>query len=343
MLDEATLREGLSLTLSELDLPGLGSLRRGKVRDSYVRGDRRVIVVTDRISAFDKVLGTIPFKGQVLNGMAAYWFERSRELVPNHLLSVPDPAVSVVRECRPFPVEMVVRGYLTGSSATSIWTHYERGERVYCGHRLAEGMRKHERLPAPLITPTTKAEHGAHDEPLSAAEVVARGLCSAEEFARLSELCLRLFEFGSREAAARGLILVDTKYELGRAREGDRVEEGRAKRGGGPKGAEEGGGGELIFIDEIHTPDSSRYWYADSYERALQRGEDPRALDKEFVRRALVERGYRGEGPPPPLDEALRLEAARRYIEIYEQVTGRAFVPDLEPPGQRIARRLTDL
>jgi phosphoribosylaminoimidazole-succinocarboxamide synthase len=274
-------------------------------------------VVTDRLSAFDHILGTVPFKGQVLNGMASYWFAESRALVPNHLVATPDPAASVVRECRPFAVEMVVRGYLTGSSSTSIWTHYARGERSYCGHPLPDGMHKHQRLEQALITPTTKAEHGAHDEPLSAAEIVARGLCSADELARISALCLELFAFGTRRAAERGLILVDTKYELGRTPEG-----------------------ELIFIDEIHTPDSSRYWYAGSYERALAAGGDPRALDKEHVRRELVARGYTGQGAPPPLDDELRLEAARRYIEIYEQVTGRPFVPDLEPPAERLRRNL---
>jgi len=317
MIDEATLRRGLDLTLDATALEGLGTLHRGKVRDSYVREGRRVIVVSDRLSAFDHVLGTVPFKGQVLNGMACYWFELSKGLVPNHLLEVPDPVASVVRECKPFAVEMVVRGYLTGSSSTSIWTHYERGERTYCGHRLPEGLHKHEKLPAPLITPTTKAELGEHDEPISAGEVVSRGICSAEEWDRLSDLSLELFAFGTKVAAERGLILVDTKYELGRTPEG-----------------------ELIFIDEIHTPDSSRYWYADGYEAALRQGGDPRALDKELVRRRLVERGYRGDGPPPAFDDELRLEAARRYVEIFEQITGKPFQPDLEPPLPRLRRNL---
>ncbi len=313
MLNDDILKRGLELTLERTEFTGLGALQRGKVRDSYIGSERRTIVVTDRISAFDKVLGTIPFKGQVLNQMACYWFEQSKDLVPNHLLSVPDPQVSVVRECKPFPVEMVVRGYLTGSSSTSIWTHYAQGARTYCGHGLAEGLKKHERLSRPIITPTTKAEAGQHDEPISAAEVVQRGLCDADEFDALSALCLRLFKFGTRLAAERGLILVDTKYELGRTPEG-----------------------QVIFIDEIHTPDSSRYWYADSYEVAMSRGSDPRSLDKEFVRRKLVAGGYTGQGTPPTLDDELRIEAARRYIEIYEQLTGRAFAPDLTPPLERI-------
>ncbi len=317
MLDETLLQQGLSLTLERTEFSGLGRLHRGKVRDSYIGSGQRTIIVTDRLSAFDFVLGTIPFKGQILNGMACYWFEESRHLVPNHLLGRPDPAVSLAQECKPFLVEMVVRAYLTGSSSTSIWTHYARGERTYCGHRLPEGLRQHEKLPRPLITPTSKADLGQHDTPLSAAEVIAQGLCSAAEFELLSDLCLKLFAFGSERAAERGLILVDTKYELGRT-----------------------GEGKIVFIDEIHTPDSSRYWYADSYEQALARDANPRPLDKEYVRRQLVAEGYSGQGSPPPLRNELRLEAARRYVEIYERITGRDFAPDLEPPLDRLRRNL---
>ena len=319
MIDEQTLRQGLDLTLRETDLPELGPLQPGKVRDSYVDpgSGRRTIVVSDRISAFDVVLGTIPFKGQVLNGMAAHWFELSRRLQPNHLLAVPDPQVSVVQQCTPFAVEMVVRGYLTGSSPTSLWTHYAGGARVYCGHRLPDGMREHQTLSTPLVTPTTKAGTGEHDEPVSAAEVVQRGLCTAGQWEQLEAMCLEMFDFGTRTAAERGLILVDTKYELGLS---DR--------------------GTILFIDEIHTPDSSRYWYAESHEEALRQGGDPRPLDKDYLRRTLAARGYSGRGAAPALDEGLRLETARRYVEIYEQVTGRAFVPDLDPPTARIRRNL---
>ena len=318
-IDEKTLRAGLSLTLGETDFSGLGRLQRGKVRDSYIdeAAGRRTIVVSDRISAFDVVLGTVPFKGQVLNGMAAHWFEASRHLHPNHLIDVPDAQVSVVEECDPFPVEMVVRGYLTGSSPTSLWTHYARGERDYCGHRLPDGMHQHEKLAKPLVTPTTKAAAGEHDENVSAAQVVERGLCSAEVFEQLSSMCLEMFDFGTRAAAERGLILVDTKYELGRSRDG-----------------------RVLFIDEIHTPDSSRYWYLDSYEEAIKAGKSPRSLDKDYLRRTLVEQGYSGEGPAPELSDALRLETARRYVEIYERVTGRDFEPATDPPIERIRAKL---
>lgn len=313
MISEATLQRGIELALDETRFEDLGTLERGKVRDCYVRGGRRAIIVTDRLSAFDRIVATIPFKGQVLNGVSAYWLEQTRAICPNHLISVPDPVASLVHECRPFPVEMVLRGYLTGSSPTSIWTCYARGERRYCGHRLAEGLRQHERLAAPLITPTSKAPKGEHDELLSADEVIAGGLATAEEFAQLSELSLALFAFGQALALQRGLILVDTKYEFGRLPDGT-----------------------ICLIDEIHTPDSSRYWYADSYDEALRSGSDPRALDKEYVRRHLSGLGFRGEGPVPPLADAVRIEAARRYIEIYERMTGQSFVPNLDPPLPRI-------
>jgi len=316
-IDPELLRAQCARTLERTDLPELGTKYEGKVRDSYVREGRRTIVATDRISAFDRVLGTIPFKGQVLNQMAAFWFERTREVAPNHVLSVPDPNVTVGRECRPVPIEFVVRGHLTGVTSTSIWTAYARGERVYCGHRLPEGLRKHERLPKPLLTPTTKAEHGAHDELTSRDAAIANGLVDADLYDRAEAMVLRLFAAGQEWAAKQGLILVDTKYELGIDPDG-----------------------ELVVIDEIHTPDSSRYWYADSYEPALAAGTDPKALDKEYVRRWLAERGYKGEGPPPPLPDDVRCEAARRYVETFERITGQAFVPDTEPPLPRIRRNL---
>jgi len=311
------LRDACTRTLEQTDLPELGRRLEGKVRDSYVKDGRRTIVVTDRVSAFDVVLGTLPLKGQVLNQVAAFWFEKTRAVARNHLLSVPDPCVSVVEECRLIPVEFVVRAYLTGSTSTSIWVRYEAGDRLYCGHALPEGLRKHERLPQALLTPTTKAPKGAHDELVSKDDILARGLMSAELFERAEALAAALFRAGSEWAASRGLILVDTKYELGLDAKG-----------------------ELVVIDEIHTPDSSRYWYRDTYEQALAQGRDPQALDKEYVRRWLVEHGYRGEGVPPPLPDDVRCEASRRYIEAYERITGSAFEPDLRPPTERIRANL---
>jgi phosphoribosylaminoimidazole-succinocarboxamide synthase len=304
-------------TLERTDLRGVGRRVEGKVRDSYRVGERRAIVVTDRVSAFDVVLGTIPFKGQVLNQLAAFWFEKTRAVAPNHLLAVPDPCVSIVRECRVLPVEFVFRAYLTGVSKTSIWTAYERGERLYCGHRLLPGLRKHERFAEPLLTPTTKADQGGHDELTSRAELIAGRAVSEELYDRAAELGARLFAAGSAWAQSRGLILVDTKYEMGVTP-----------------------AGELLVIDEVHTPDSSRYWYAHTYEGALRRGVDPQPLDKEYVRRWLVERGYRGDGPAPALPDDVRCEAARRYIETYELLTAQGFEPVAGDPLPRIQANL---
>ena len=316
-MDPKLLQEQCERTLRETDLRELGRLERGKVRDSYVAGERRFIVVTDRVSCFDVVVGTLPFKGQVLNQIAAFWFERTRELAPNHLIEVPDPNVSVVRECRPLSVEFVYRGYLTGSTSTSIWTAYDRGERDYCGHRLPHGLRKHERLPEPLLTPTTKAPMGEHDELTSRAELLERGTIGEELFDRCAEICRRLFAAGQEWAESRGLILADTKYELGLDADD-----------------------EVVVIDEIHTPDSSRYWYRDAYNRSLEEGREPEALDKEYVRHWLKEQGYTGEGRSPELPVDVRCEASRRYIEACEQIGGREFEPDVEAPETRIRRNL---
>jgi phosphoribosylaminoimidazole-succinocarboxamide synthase len=316
-IDPTLLRDQCGRTLASTEFRELGRRIEGKVRDSYVAGKRRFIVVTDRVSCFDRVVGTLPFKGQVLNQIAAFWFERTRAIAPNHLLEVPDPNVSLVRELAPLPVEFVYRAYLTGSTSTSIWTAYARGERVYCGHRLPDGLRRHQQLPQPILTPTTKAPQGEHDELTSRAEILARGTLSEARYAECERITGALFAEGARFAASRGLILVDTKYELG-------LDEA----------------GNIVVIDEIHTPDSSRYWYRDAYERAMQAGRDPEALDKEYVRRWLQEQGYRGEGTPPEIPVEVRCEAARRYIEAFEQVTGRSFEPDPEPPLERIRRKL---
>jgi phosphoribosylaminoimidazole-succinocarboxamide synthase len=317
-VDAELLRQLCASALERTDFRGLGRREEGKVRDSYVGEKKRTIVVTDRISCFDVVVGTIPLKGQVLNQLAAFWFEKTRALAPNHLISVPDPNVSIVRELRVLPVEFVMRAHLTGVTSTSIWTAYERGDESYCGHRLPRGMKKHQRLPEPLLTPTTKAKKGDHDEPVSRAEVLGRGLVSEELYDRAAKLAHQLFRAGQEFAASRGLILADTKYELG-------VDET----------------GTLVVADEIHTPDSSRYWYADSFEQVMREGGDPRALDKEYVRRWLVsERGYRGEGAPPVLPDDVRCEAAARYIEAYELVTGQRFAASAEAPEPRIRRNL---
>ena len=317
-VDAETLRRGLALTLERTDLPTLGARVEGKVRDSYRRGDgRRDLITTDRISAFDRVLGTLPFKGQILNQLSAHWFDRTRDVAPNHLLEVPDPAVTVAVECEPLPVEWVMRGYLTGVTATSIWTHYARGERTFCGHPLPDGLAKNEPLPEPLLTPSTKAAKGGHDESVSRATVLSRGLVDEATFAECERIAHAVFARGRALCAERGLLLVDTKYELGRAPDG-----------------------RILVIDEIHTPDSSRIWLADSYEARLRAGEEPESFDKEYVRRWLASAGFRGEGPVPPIPDEVRVEAARRYLEACEAILGASFSPDLAPPLDRIRRNL---
>jgi phosphoribosylaminoimidazole-succinocarboxamide synthase len=318
MTDTATLRAALASTLDATHLDALGAKYEGKVRDNYTTADgRRYIVVTDRISAFDRVLGTLPLKGQVLNRLAAFWFEQTKDVAPNHMIAVPDPSVLVARECTPLPVEMVMRAYVTGVTSTSIWTHYARGVRSFCGNQLPDGLRKHERLPAPILTPSTKADKGDHDVSASREEILAMGRIDPKDFDRAEEIARALFDRGQRWCADRGLILVDTKYELGKDARG-----------------------EIVVIDEIHTPDSSRYWFADSYGDRFTKGEDPESFDKEYVRRYLAGIGFTGDGPIPRIPDDVRVEASRRYIEAFEKITGTTFVPDLEDPAVRIPRNL---
>lgn len=314
---KAALAPGATLDALPSSFAKLGEHYSGKVRENFTKDGIRTIIVTDRVSAFDVVLGTIPFKGQVLNQLARHWFELSREVMPNHLVDVVDAQVTRAVECEPVPVEMVVRDYLTGSSSTSIWRAYERGERQFCGHTLDEGLAQHQQLPRTLLTPSTKARKGEHDESVSKEQLFERGLLDAETFAVLEAQVMKLFAFGQAEAAKRGLILVDTKYELGKTPQG-----------------------QVVLIDEIHTPDSSRYWYADAYKESMAAKTSPRSLDKEYVRRWLVEQGFRGDGTPPVLPDEVRLEAARRYIETFEIVTGQAFEPDTRPPVERIGQAL---
>ena len=318
MVDIELVRKALQTTLNSTDLGALGTKYEGKVRDNYTTSDgRRFLVSTDRISAFDRVLGTLPLKGQVLNLLAAHWFEATKHFVPNHVLSVPDPNVLEARECAPLPVEMVVRAYITGVTSTSIWTHYARGERVFCGHRLPDGLSKNDRLPAPILTPSTKAPKGGHDVSASREEILAMGHIDARDFDRAAELAMALFAFGQTRCAERGLILVDTKYEFGKTKDG-----------------------EVIVIDEIHTPDSSRFWFAKTYDERRARGEEPESFDKEYVRRWLAAQGFTGEGPIPTIPDDVRVEASRRYIEAFETITGTQFVPNIEEPEARMRRNL---
>ena len=298
-----------------LDLP---DRREGKVRVSYaLADDQRLFLTTDRLSAFDRVIRGVPYKGQVLNQLAAWWFECTADIVDNHALVTPDPNALVAVAAQPLPIEVVVRGYITGSTSTSLWMQYEAGARMIYGHRFPDGISKNTALPTAIVTPTTKAEHGGHDEPLTCADVVTRGLLPADLWSRVQDAALAVFARGQRVAEAAGLILADTKYEFGLDPDGG-----------------------LLLIDEIHTPDSSRFWFAESYAARHARAEEPESFDKEYVRRWLAAKGFTGEGPVPTLPDEVRMEAARRYIDAYERITGTDFVPDLRPPVARIKAAL---
>jgi phosphoribosylaminoimidazole-succinocarboxamide synthase len=290
-----------SEALAALDLPWPHDRSRGKVRESYsLPGGRRLLVTTDRLSAFDRVLAAIPHKGQVLNQLSAFWFERTADLIPNHLVAVPHPNVSLVRECEPLPVEVIVRGHITGVTRTALWTLYAAGEREIYGYRLPDGLQKDDRLPEPLITPTTKAGPGEHDERLTCAQVVERGLVDPEIWDRVQRAALAVFQRGQAVAEAAGFVLVDTKYEFGRD-----------------------AAGTLMLIDEVHTPDSSRFWRAGDPAGRAEREN----WDKEFVRRWYAGQGYRGDGDPPALPPGIIVETSRRYVGLYEGLTGRSFEP----------------
>ncbi|NND74335.1 MAG: phosphoribosylaminoimidazolesuccinocarboxamide synthase [Ilumatobacter sp.] len=300
--------------LDAIELP-LDDRRDGKVRVSWALGDdRRLFVTTDRLSAFDRIIARVPYKGQVLNQLAGWWFEQTSDIIANHCISLPDPNVLIARAARPLSVEVVVRGHITGVTDTALWTRYAAGERTIYGHRFPDGMVKNSPLPAPIVTPTTKGAHGTHDIPLSQADVVADGHVDAATWSQVEAAALAVFERGRELAAGSGLILADTKYEFGL-----------------------GSSGELLLIDEVHTPDSSRYWVADSYEARLAAGDEPESLDKEFVRRALADAGYTGDGEIPELPATVWQQTSARYIETYERLTGRTFVPGAYPAAQRIA------
>ncbi len=292
---------------------------RGKVRDLFaLPDDRWLIVTTDRLSAFDRILTLVPFKGQVLNQLSAFWFDRTSDIVANHLLEVPDPSVSLVRRCEPLPVEVVVRGYITGVTKTALWYRYSLGERHIYGYDFPDGMEKNQPLPAPIITPTTKGRAGEHDQRITCAEVVERGLLDAETWDRVQAAALAIFERGQDIAKQGGLILVDTKYEFGRAPDGT-----------------------LTLIDEVHTPDSSRFWVRESYEERRAEGLEPENFDKEFLRLWYAERGYRGDGEPPAATDDLIVRVGRRYVRLYEKLTGQAFEPRVYPAGPRIVEVLS--
>lgn len=318
MVQKRTILQALPKLLKETNFSGLGERRRGKVRDIYIEGSRRVLITTDRLSAFDVVLALIPFKGTVLNLLSQFWFEKTRGIVPNHMVGVPDPNVMVAQNCKPIPIEMIVRGYMTGVTKTSIWYSYERGERVIYGIRFPEGLRKNQKLPQPVITPTTHPEAGSklHDERLIREEILQKRIVDKKLYEKLEKISLALFNYGTSWCKKQGLILVDTKYEFGLYK------------------------GRLMLIDEIHTPDSSRFWIADTYEKRFKKGLEPENFDKEFIRLWYAKRGYRGDGPPPKAPKQLIAAIAQRYIGVYEKITGRKFKSYKYPIEQRIKKNL---
>ena len=316
MIPNDILKKQMEYTLDKTNL-NIGKKYEGKVRDNYILGDKRIIIVTDRISAFDRVLCTLPFKGQVLNQTSAFWFEKTKNMVNNHVIEVPDPNVTIGKECRLIPVEMVVRGYLTGVTTTSSWYNYERGIRNFCGNVMPEGLKKNQKFEKPIITPTTKAEYGAHDESLSGKEIIKRNIVDEKIYKQMEKAALALFDFGTKLVAKNNLILVDTKYEFGLDSKGN-----------------------LTLIDEIHTPDSSRYWIKDTYEELFYKGQEPEKLDKEYVRQWLANKGFIGEGNIPEILDDIKIEAAKRYITAYEMITGKWFKVEVGDVLERITNNL---
>jgi len=304
MFDRSRITAHLDNCLADTTFLNLPERKQGKVRDTYDLGDTMLLITTDRQSAFDRVLAAIPFKGQVLNQVSAFWFNETRDIVPNHVISIPDPNVTLARKCAVLPIEFVVRGFLTGSTDTSAWTLYKNGSRNICGNGLADGMVKNQKFDAPILTPTTKSDE--HDESISAEEIVSRGIIDAATWKKCEEIVFALFKRGTEKAAANGLILVDTKYELGIDADGV-----------------------ITLIDEIHTPDSSRYWIAESYAQRFSEGKEPENIDKEFLRLWFRDHcdPYRDAELPKAPDDLI-VELSSRYIRLYEMITGRDFSVD---------------
>ena len=311
MLDKATLIECIPKAINELEVQWPFARKRGKVREGFLLpSGQRLLVTTDRLSAFDMVLAAVPFKGQVLNQLSAFWFAQTSDIIPNHLLEVPDPNACLVRDCEPLSVEVIVRGYITGVTKTSLWTSYNDGERVIYGYTFPDGLKKNDPLPEPIITPTTKAGPGEHDERLTCDTVVERGFLDAKTWDVVQAAALEIFRRGQEIARAVGFLLVDTKYEFGRAPDGT-----------------------LMLIDEVHTPDSSRFWKTNTFSEG-----ELEHWDKEYVRKWYAAQGYRGDGIPPALPEDKIAETARRYIGLYEGLTGKTFEPAGYPATSRIVQ-----
>jgi len=317
MISKEDIKKQIPYVLKGTRFSNLGDYYEGKVRDNYTDGDRRLIVVTDRLSAFDRVVTEIPFKGQVLNQMATFWFEQTKDIIGNHMIKTPDPNVIEVLEVSPMPVEMVVRAYITGSTSTSAWLNYQNGVRNFCGNILPEGLKKNQKFDEPILTPSTKAQHGDHDESVSKEEILKRGEITEEEFDFMAKASFELFKRGTEIAAKQGIILVDTKYEFGKTKDG-----------------------EIILIDEIHTPDSSRFWYNDEYQARFDADKEQKKIDKEYVRLWLSDHGFTGDGEIPDVPDDIKIEAAYRYIKAYELITGGSFDAQIGDVHTRVEQNL---
>ena len=314
-MDIKLIKKHVNDVLTETNFTNLGEKKVGKVRDIYIKPDYITLISTDRHSSFDRNIASIPFKGEVLNQISLFWFEQTKDIVPNHVLSTPDPNVVVAKKCKVIPIEMVVRGYITGSTNTSLWTHYKEGQRDFGNFVLPEGIKKNQKLDKPVLTPTTKSDE--HDRPITPKEVVAEGIVEENLWNEMADKAIKIFTRGQEVALQKGLILVDTKYEFG-LDENDK----------------------LTLIDEIHTPDSSRYWKAKSYDERFNKGEEPEYFDKEFLRLWFKDHSdpYKDEVLPEAPPE-LVAELSRRYIEIYETITGRPFNHDF---SQSATERITN-
>lgn len=303
--------------LKTIDIPKLGKKYQGKVRDFYIFDNKRILITTDRQSAFDVILGHIPYKGAVLNLLSAFWFKKTKHIVDNHMISVPDANVMIAKNCEPIPVEMVVRGYISGVTKTSIWYSYQNGERLIYGIKFPDNLKKNQILARPIITPTT---HGVgHDERLTKKQIITKKIINKKLYEEMERASLKLFEYGSKLCKKHGLILVDTKYEFGLYK------------------------GKLTLIDEIHTPDSSRFWIKKTYKKRFSSAEEPENFDKEFLRLWYVNKGYRGEGKPPKMSNKLISDLSKRYISVYEILTGQKFAAFKYPIEERIIRNLKDV
>ncbi|HZJ18533.1 MAG TPA: phosphoribosylaminoimidazolesuccinocarboxamide synthase [Patescibacteria group bacterium] len=316
MISKKQIIKNVSNVFKTINLPKqFGNKHQGKVRDVYVKGEKRIIITTDRQSAFDKMLGFIPFKGQVLTQLSKFWFDKTKDIIENHLISIPDPNVMIAKECKLIPVEMVVRGYLTGVTSTSTWTAYEKGERIIYGIKFPNGMKKNQKMKKPIITPTTKADIGKHDEKLTRNDILKSRLVPKKLYEQMEKASLALFERGTKICAKAGIILVDSKYEFGLYKD------------------------KLTLIDEVHTPDSSRFWKKESYVNKFKQGKEPENFDKEFIRLWFKKRGYSGDGKAPKMPADFVVKVSQRYQKIYEMITNEKFNTEIK---KEITKRIKD-